>query len=210
VTFVPFPLLQESVDLITRDWRVDMRWTKLAVTLGLLLLGASDAWAGYWSSNGAGCTPGDPAIQADRYFITAGSVNYRPGASGLVTLYCPVNPMAVMVLEEDGIVASAWCPLKYDLRLTYRDSDGAGNAVSIQAQLIRLSKANGDFLGPLPGAQIFTNFSNTTVPTSLSTLAFEHNFDFTAAYYYVRVDMNRAAGTSHVATFYGVTLECTA
>ena len=187
-----------------------MGWTRLAVALGFFLLGAPLARAGYWSSNGAGCTPGDPAIQADRYFITAGSVNYRAGASGLVTLYCPVNPTPVMVLSEDGIFASAWCPLKYDLRLTYRDSDGAGNAVSVQAQLIRLSKANGDFLGPVPGAQIFTNFSNTTVPTSFITPAFQHNFDFTAAYYYVRVDMNRAVGTGHVATFYGVTLDCTA
>ena len=185
-----------------------MRWTKLAVTLGIFLLGASEARANFWASNGAGCTPGDPAIQADRYFITAGSVNYRAGSSGLVTLYCPVNPAPIVQFSGNGFITAPWCPVAYTLRLTYTDSDGAGNAVSVTGQLLRLSKLNGAFLGAVPGAQLFSNFSNVTVATNQRTSSFNHDFDFGNVYYYVRIDMNRAAGTSHIATFYGVSLEC--
>jgi hypothetical protein len=170
-----------------------MRWTTRAVTLGLFLLGASEAGASLVA--GATCTPGDPAIQADRYFITAGSVNYKAGASGLVTLYCHA--------AIDACPTGLW-----KLRLTYRDSDGAANAVSVTAQLVHLSSADGSFLGGVPGAQLLSNFSDVTVRTSQTTLPFTFFYDHTRAYHYVRVDMNRAPGTSHVATLYGVGLEC--
>ena len=165
--------------------------TKRAVIVGLFLLGAVDARAKPIA--GAVCTPGDPAIQGDRYFVTAGSVNYKPGASGLVTLYCHA---------ENFCLGSN----RHRLRLTYTDSDGAGNEVSVTAQLLRLSVANGTFLGAVPGAQIFSNFSNETSRTSQLTSPFE--FAFNNDYTYVRVDMNRAPGTSQVATLYGVSIEC--
>src|SRR4030095_13738288 len=187
-----------------------MSWTKLAVSLGVLLLAPFPARADFWASNGAGCTPGDPAIQSNRYFITAGSVHYKAGASGLITLYCPVNPNPIVYFDGSEFVTAPWCPLAYTLRLTYTDSDGAGNEVSVTSQLLRLSKQNGAFLGAVPGVQLRSNFSNVTVPTSLSTLRFQHDFDLSNVYYYVRVDMNRAAGSSHIATFYGVALACSA
>ena len=109
-----------------------MDWAKRAVIMGFFLLAASQARAA--GINGATCAPGDPAIQADRYFITAGSVNYKAGASGLVTVYC----FAVIPICVDAP--------QHKLRLTYTDSDGAGNAVSVTAQLLRLSIANGSFL----------------------------------------------------------------
>ena len=170
-----------------------MSSTAGAVVMGVVLLAASQARAA--GVAGATCTPGDPAIQSDRYFVTAGSVNYKAGASGLVTLYC----LAAIPFCSDG---------DYKLRLTYTDSDGAGNAVSVTAQLLRLSNANGAFLGAVPGAQLFSNFSNTTVSTSQTTSPFSFAFNFTKEYFYVRVDMNRAAGTSQVATLYGVGIEC--
>lgn len=37
---------------------------------------------------------------------------------------------------------------------------------------------------------------------------FDHDFDFNNHYYYVRVDLNRAAGTPHVATFHGAAVDC--
>lgn len=184
-----------------------MRGTKPAFGLVLFLLPALPAHADLWSMNGASCTPGDPAIQADRYFVSAGSVNYRSGASGLVTLYCPVNPSPVVSWDGHSFTGKPWCPNRYVLRLTYTDSDGAGNAVSVRAQLLRLAKENGAFLGTLAGAQIDSNALNVTVPTS-QRLSFEHNFLWGTAYHYVRVDMNRAPGTSHIATFYGSALEC--
>jgi hypothetical protein len=185
-----------------------MGWTRLALA-GAFVLGTVPAQADMWSMNGASCTPGDPAIQADRYFITAGSVNYRPGASGLVTLYCPINTSSIVAWDPtiQWFLASPWCPGRYRLRLTYTDSDGPGSAVSVTARLLQLSKEKGTFLGTLAGAQIDSNALNVTVPTSQG-VSFEHIFDWGAAYRYVRVDMNRAAGTSHFATFYGVALEC--
>jgi hypothetical protein len=172
--------------------------TTRAIVLGALLLGAGEARA--VGVSGAACTPGDPAIQANRYFITAGSVNYRAGASGPVTLYCPVTVPPNFPPN---------CPnLQFKVRLTYADSDGAGDAVSVTAQLLRLSNTNGAFLGAPPAAHtISSNSSDTTVATNLTT-QFGYGFNQNKEYYYFRVDMNRAAGTSHVATFYGVGLEC--
>lgn len=189
-----------------------MRSMVLAVTLGVLLLGSSEAQAGqhYWSSNGAGCVPGDPAIQLDRYFITAGSVNYRPGGSGLVTLYCPVNPGGIVLYDP---LAKAYITIPrcldnaYAFRLTYTDSDGTGNAVSVASQLIRLSNENGGFVGAVAGTPLSSNSSFETGPTHLRS-GFEHKFDFENFYYYVRLDMNRAAGTTHIATFYGAAVDC--
>jgi hypothetical protein len=177
-----------------------MHSTLLTVTLGLLLLGSLEARAGaqFWGANGASCVPGDPAIQSNRYFITAGSVNYRSGGSGLVTLYCPVNP---------GTIAKPCSDDEYTLRLTYTDSDGANPAVSVGAQLIRLSKDTGAFLGVVPGAQVKPNEKVTIVSTH-TLRDFEHAFNFNDSYYYVRVDMNREIGTAHIATFYGVSIEC--
>jgi hypothetical protein len=171
--------------------------TARVVVVGALLLGAAEAHA--VGVNGASCTPGDPAIQSNRYFITAGSVNYRQGASGLVTLYCPVT------IPDDF---SSLCPnLQYRMRLTYTDSDGAGDAVSVTAQLLRLSNATGAFLGLVGNFQIASNASDITVRTN-QTAQWGFGFNTDKDYYYYRVDMNRAAGTSHVATFYGIGLEC--
>ena len=171
--------------------------TTRAVVVGALLLAAADAHA--VGVSGATCTPGDPAIQSNRYFITAGSVNYRPGASGLVTLYCPVTVPPKYPPS---------CPnLQYKMRLTYTDSDGAGDAVSVTAQLLRLSNATGAFLGQVGNFQIASNASDITVRTN-QTAQWGFGFHTDEEYYYYRVDMNRAAGTSHVATFYGIGLEC--
>ena len=171
--------------------------TTRAIVVGALLLGAAQAHAS--GVSGATCTPGDPAIQSNRYFITAGSVNYRPGASGLVTLYCPVT-------IPDNF-SSLCSNLQYTMRLTYTDSDGAGNAVSVTAQLLRLSNATGAFLGPVGNFLIASNTSDITVRTN-QTAQGGFGFRTDEEYYYYRVDMNRAAGTSHVATFYGIGLEC--
>jgi hypothetical protein len=190
-----------------------MRATMVTVTLGVLLLGSSGAHAApagqsFWSSNGAGCVPGDPAIQSDRYFITAGSVNYRAGGSGLVTLYCPVTAGTIVHQAGGTVGAWPWCPSDaYVFRLTYTDSDGTDNAVSVASQLIRLSKFNGAFAGAVPGATLSSNSSSETLPTNLST-GFVHTFEFQNFYYYVRVDMNRAVGTPAIATFYGAALDC--
>ncbi len=56
-----------------------MRRTVAFVILALGIL-PQGAYAGptrvAWSTNAAGCTAGDPAIQQNRYLITAGSVKH--------------------------------------------------------------------------------------------------------------------------------------
>ena len=187
-----------------------MNGTKRALMVGTLMLFSAAAQAGqsYWSMNGASCVPGDPAIQFDRYFITAGSVNYKTGASGLVTLYCPVSPSPVARFFPDATITLPLCPNNaYVMKLTYTDADGPDAAVSVTSQLIRLSKADGGFLGAVPGATLVSSASSLRTQTSVSA-PFDHAFDFANLYYYVRVDLNRAAGSSLVATFYGAAIEC--
>jgi hypothetical protein len=184
---------------------------KRAAMVGILFFVSAAAQAGqpYWSMPGAGCVPGDPAIQFDRYFITAGSVNYKTARSGLVTLYCPVNPNPVVLAITQ--TSTSTFPLgpnnAYLFRLTYTDSDGAAAAVSVTARLLRLAKSNGGFTGAVPGATLVSSASAVTTQTNLSG-PFDHSFDFVSQYYYVRVDLNRAVGTSAIATFYGVAIEC--
>jgi hypothetical protein len=48
------------------------------------------AYAGRAIVAAATCVPGDPAIQTNRYFVTAGSVKHRDGATAIITVYCPV------------------------------------------------------------------------------------------------------------------------
>jgi hypothetical protein len=174
----------------------------------LLLAGSARAQETLWSATAATCVPGDPAIQSNRYFITAGSVKYNGTASGLITLYCPIqNIFFTYGICSDSHGDSYSCPSFNSpnvLRLTYLDSDGLGSAVSVMAQLLRLSLADGS-ISSIPGALVNSSTSANTGQTSLSS-SFNHGFDLQNFTYYVRVDMIRAAGSSQTATFYGVSL----
>ena len=148
----------------------------------------ADAVTGDYSINGASCVPGDPAIQNNRHFITAGSVSHQSTTTGLITLYCPVF--------------HNWTTNPTFLSLTYRDTDGAGTVANITAQLLRLNQTNGAFStvsGVLDSNGFTATFGRQIV------ISFTHNFDFTANVYYIRVNINRSA-TTQIATFYGLSL----
>lgn len=146
---------------------------------------------------GAGCVPGDPAIQFNRYFITAGSVNYPSGASGLITLYCPITrPLQLSQFINDFNLLFTFVP--NHMTLTYTDGDGTGTASRITAQLVQIAKSNGA-LTQIPSSLIDSNTSATTTQTSI-TVTVSHSFNFFSNYYYVRVDMQRATGTSPIVT----------
>jgi hypothetical protein len=192
-----------------------MRSTMLTSALGLFLVAsaATRADARWWSASGASCAVGDPAIQGNRYTIGAGCVKHRAGANGLITLYCAVNPgiggleyMNLSTAEDHAYVTRAGCTNGYVFRQTYADSDGAGAEASVRTQLIRMVKGNGDIYA-VGGAALDSNGSGATVSTSLAT-PFDHTFDFQDFYYYVRVDLDRTAGSTKSAIFYGVALEC--
>ncbi len=52
----------------------------------LIAISALEAHASNWSMGAANCVPGDPAIQNNLHFITAGTVAHKSGATGRITL----------------------------------------------------------------------------------------------------------------------------
>jgi hypothetical protein len=174
---------------------VDMRWTTRVVILGSLLYAAPAARAAVWAVNATGCT----SAEGFGYSVSSGSASYRSTTqSGSLTLFCPIA------------TAPPACATAYRLRLTYLDPDGSSPFLTVTAQLLRQSQQDGSFLGAVPGATVSSNSSNVTLPTSLASSAFEHDFSALTDEYTVRVDMKRTVVLSSQATaFYGVALECT-
>lgn len=167
----------------------------------------------YWSMNAASCTVGDPAVELNRYLITAGSVKHRAAASGPITLYCPVTTGTVRVTETNiwtGLLdVTAWSVClddDYVFKLTASDSDGVGVSTSVSAALLRLSRVDGGFFA-VPDATLPANGEAKTTAVQRRT-PFTHDFDFDGFYYYVRVDLTRAPGTTNLATVYGVSVDC--
>jgi hypothetical protein len=178
----------------------------------LTLVASTSAYAEHnslWGAAAATCTPGDPAIQGDRYSVVAGSVKHAAGRSGPITLYCPLHaPMrSLQNVALAGGFDFAAAPLSPNvLRLTYRDPDGTSTASNVEAQVIGMSKNDGTIF-TVPGATLNSNSFSSTGSGSRSTNKFTHTFDFSNNYYYVRVDVNRGAGVTAEAVFYGVALQ---
>jgi hypothetical protein len=197
-----------------------MRTTSMLIVSIAILAGAAPARAGelnMWSSVAAGCVPGDPAIQGNRYTIVAGSAGLRTTATGPVTLYCPIAKMGTSFMELyfvnlEGALVLAMPTFRescladsYVLGMTYTDGDGTGTGVNVTAELVGLSKTTG--LLSSTGARIDSNQSSRTTPGTLA-VSFTNPIDTDGYYYYVRVDLSRASGNTAPATFYGVALDC--
>jgi hypothetical protein len=171
-----------------------MRRTTWAVIVVSSIFAAAEARAAVWAVNAGGCTSAD----GFRYSVTSGSLSYRStSATGPITLHCPIA------------TAPPVCPTTYRLRLTYLDPDGTGPLTSVTAQLLRQSQQDGSFLGAVPGASVSSNGSNVLVPTSRTSLDFDHDFSPLTEDYFVRVEMSRFFATTQVSAFFGVALECT-
>jgi hypothetical protein len=139
--------------------------------------------------NASSCVPGDPAIQGNKYTVTGGSVTHQAGATGLITLYCPVT--------------GTWgrnAPTI--LRMTYMNS--SPTIAHVTAQLIRLTASTGSlsFVSP-----VLSNANTATLVGLEVGKSFSHTFDFKNSYYYVRVDITRT-NTSAFAKLFGVSLDC--
>jgi hypothetical protein len=164
--------------------RLSIAITALFVTIFI----AAPVQAESWSINGSSCVPGDPAIQNNRYLVTAGTVKHQSTATGLITMYCPIT---FPKLIGRGIYRA--------LDVTYADSDGTGTVANITAQLVSLNVRTGSL----------TNIgnaldSNSFGPTSGSSMTVEFSHTANALdYYYVRVDLNRS-DTSASSTLFGV------
>ena len=165
-----------------------------SATLFVTILFAAPVQAESWTINGSSCVPGDPAIQNNRYLVTAGTVKHQPTATGLITLYCPITFPTVV-----GAVAGHGPKLFSILRVTYADSDGRGTVANITAQLITLTHDTGSLtnIGDALDSNKFGPTSGSSMAVSVNHTA--NGFD----YFYVRVDLNRS-DTSESVTLFGV------
>jgi hypothetical protein len=163
-----------------------MRAVIIVLRCAFALSFAAPAHAGRSSMIAASCTPGDPAIQANKYFVTAGSVKHRQGATGVITLYCPIQPT---IVERGGSHGGIF--------MTYTDANGPGKTANVTAQLLRVDQS-GNFS---PVSTVLNSNSGTSTGHYLE-VAVNHTYDFANYYYYIRVDINRTDDTTVI--LYGV------
>jgi hypothetical protein len=146
--------------------------------------------ANYWSSPAAGCVPGDPAIQNNRYSIQAGHVYHAGTNIDLISFYCPVQ-------YNPGATAGA-----NTLFLTFIDnSTTAGNYVT--AQLIKMDRSNGSLTTV---ATVTSEDWDPNASVQQQSIGFSDSLDFTTYVFYVRVDMDRSS-TSILPVFYATSLD---
>lgn len=167
----------------------------MALALGMMFTASTAEASGVWSISGASCTVGDPAIQANRYLITGGSVSFQPSATGLITLYCPVP---YTVLFNSGASSTT-------LYVTYADTDGGASAsgmgANLVAQLVKLNSSNGALTNI--GSAFQSDGDGATFGWRRN-IGIVHTFDVNS-YYYIRVDLYRT-NTMEYSTLYGLSL----
>jgi len=188
---ITLPLIRSIFNVRQQREGARMRLSISITALFVTILIAAPVQAESWSINGSGCVPGDPAIQNNRYLVTAGTVKHQSTATGLITLYCPIT---FPTLIGRGRYTT--------LRVTYADSDGTGTVANITAQLVRLTYGTGSLtnIGNALDSNKFGPTSGSSMTVSISHTA--NAFD----YYYVRVDLNRSDPSESV-TLFGVNLD---
>lgn len=167
------------------------------IILSFLALASKEASAAttYWSMVAAGCTPGDPAIQNNRYQIQSGHVAHAGTNVDVISLYCPVTAL------DPGEVAASGEPTQ--VTMTFQDeSTSVGD--NITAQLIRMTRTSGALTTIATLDSDSTDGMGTGVQKQAAS--YTHTFDFTTYVYYVRIDIDRA-GTSATPVAYFVSLD---
>ena len=166
-----------------------------------LVLGASindvHAQVNTWSVIGAGCVPTGQTSAGALNFNSAGDVSFAAGKAGEIIVTCPVPDFI------DTAVG---------LTVVYRDSDGAGTLVNVQANLRKKDLLTGQASnagalfnsdsGPVSGA---AGYAVAGVllgnPCNGSLFHFDHN----RYAYYVQINMKRSS-TAQGAIFGSVKL----
>jgi cysteine-rich repeat protein len=147
----------------------------------------------YWSSIATACTPVNDAIQGDRYVIAPDNyVAPKPGDTNPIVLVCNVP-------RQDGT------SLPRILSMTYLDSTGANTAAKVQAQFVRVAQGTG---GRAVVATVSSNSFPQTGTAYHQSAQFGHVLNFDAFYYYVRIEIDRAASNQNLRSL-GVALEST-
>lgn len=140
-----------------------------------------------WSIAGAGCVPTGQTTAGSLIFNSAGDVSFAAGKTGEIIVTCPVPDFI------DSAVG---------MTVLYRDSDGAGTLVNVQANLRKKDLLTGQASnagalfnsnsGPASGA---TGYAVAGVllgnPCNGSLFQFDHN----RYAYYVQINMKRSNTT---------------
>jgi hypothetical protein len=148
------------------------------------------AQAPRWAMDAAGCVPTGTTIHDRTHFITAGHVKFNAGATGQITLICPVS-VGVGTVNH--------------MRLAYLDSTGTGTNSGVRAQLRRVRKTTGS-AATVPG---FDFDSNASFP-SMTVWAYRgtgtsHTLDDFNYYYFIQITLARN-NTTDIASIAGVEL----
>lgn len=178
-----------------------LRFLLPALLVTLAMLGTVDASGNAVTINGASCTPSNAAIQSDLYLDTAGSTSWQSGASGDITLYCPI--------QFPDLVSSD-CSEK--LEVTVLDQDGSGSGVNVTAQLIQLEYDDGTLtnIGTALNSNSYGSYECSGAPPCNNVVVMTESYTTCLDdldYYYVRIDLNRTSGTTYWSTLYGVQLQ---
>jgi hypothetical protein len=176
---------------------------------GFIIAGSINAaQASTWSIVGAGCVPTGQTTTGLLAFNSAGDASFASTKTGEIILTCPV-PSYINSLTT--------------ISMLYRDSDGAGALVNVQANLRKKDLRTGaasDFLlaklsssvGPLSGVASYAVASDTvTSPSSLCPgggTVRPQPLDHTKFAYYVQINIKRSTVTQG-AIFGRVTLDDT-
>lgn len=145
--------------------------------------------------NAATCVPANTATQGNLYNIGAGSVMFNGTATGLLTLYCPIPPIAAGVLAIQYGAGHAFCYPDH-FKVAYIDSDGTGSAVQVDAQAIKMDPDSGavTILGTFLSSAFAGGASEVHNPATWTTQDWPT---------YIRVDMERTS-SGQTAQLYSV------
>jgi hypothetical protein len=194
---ITLPLIHSIFNVRQQHKGARMRLSIAITALFVTILIAAPVQAENWSINGSSCVPGDPAIQNNRYLVTAGTVKHQSTATGLITLYCPITFPRLIGREFAS-------PLRFRaLVVTYADSDGPGTVANITAQLVRLKMGTGSLTNI--GNALDSNIASSEPTSGSKMIVLISHIADSNDYYYVRVDLNRS-DTSASSTLFGVNL----
>lgn len=164
----------------------------IAALTALVALASPAAAVPYWSAISTACVPDSLSIQGDRYRSPADSfVLHQVGSVDPVVLICGVAP------NPGGQAPNA-------VSMTYLDGTGEATTAQVKAQLVRVVRAT--------GVRSVVQEVSSDAPPNVTTTAkrdsaiFAHVLNFNAAYYYVRIEIDRAAANQSVRSI-GVALE---
>ena len=134
-----------------------------------------------WSTVASSCVPDETTSKFDRHNFDLGSVRHAGSNVGLIVLNCPMAPF-----NHGG--STSW-----NLIMEYQDSTGEGTNAFVRAKLSMRP------YGGNPAVIVSVN-SNSKDVSGVTFLrrAFNYQFDFGMAAYWVQIELDRSSASETV------------